>query len=392
MGGWGDGTVSTEIRVPLTVMDSSDPELLDELMGAVEKVAHTGAFTLGPIVERFESAFASFCETAHAVGVSSGTEALILTLRALGLTEGNEVIVPANSFIATAEAVRLAGGTPRFADVDADTQLVTAETLSAAHTGAVRGVIPVHMFGRTVELQPILALARDWGVWVVEDCAQAHGARYAGCRAGSFGDAGTFSFYPAKNLGAWGDGGAVVTNRSDVAERVRLLRSHGESPRYHHHLVGTTGRLDALQAAVLEHKLRRLEAWNMDRRRVADGLRSAIGELGGVKLPAPVKPPADHVYHQFVVRCARRDAFRAHLASKGIATAIHYPIPIHRSPAFMHLTQGGDIAPTATRLASEICSLPIFPSMCGSQTARVGEAVRQFAVQTGMAQAASAGR
>lgn len=364
-------------------MDSSDPELLGELLAAVEGIARSGAFTLGPIVDRFEGAFASYCETAHAVGVSSGTEALVLALRAVGLAEGDEVIVPANSFIATAEAVRLAGGRPRFADVDADTQLVTAESLRAARTEAVRGVIPVHLFGRTVELEPILALAREWGAWVVEDCAQAHGARYAGARVGSFGDAGTFSFYPAKNLGAWGDGGAVVTNRSDIAERVRLLRSHGESPRYHHQIVGTTGRLDALQAGVLERKLRRLEAWNEDRRRVADGLRSAIGKLDGVELPALVDPPADHVYHGFVVRCEERDALRAHLKSNGIATAIHYPVPIHRSPAFEDLADGGDVAPTATRLAGEICSLPMFPSMSASQIARIGEAVRQFAVAAG---------
>jgi dTDP-3-amino-3,4,6-trideoxy-alpha-D-glucose transaminase len=377
-----------ESPVPLTVMDNHDPALLGELLDAVQDVASTGAFTGGAFVERFEAAFTAWCETEHTVGVSSGTEALTLTLRALDISPGDEVIVPANSFIATAEAVSLAGGVPRFADVDPDTQLVSAATLKQAYGPRVRGVIPVHLFGRTVELTEILALARSWGVWVVEDCAQSHGAWYRGRRVGTWGDAGTFSFYPAKNLGAWGDGGAVVTARADIAERIRLLRSHGERPRYHHRVIGTTGRLDALQAAILERKLTHLEEWNDARRRIAGSLREAISGVEHVQAPPAAHKLADHVYHQFVVQTRHRDELREHLAARGIGSAIHYPVPIHRSGAYRTLAGQRDVAPVASRLADEICSLPIFPSMSAGQIARVGEAIRAFAAESGARAAA----
>lgn len=370
-------------------MDNHDPELIAELMEAIGAVARTGAFTGGSAVERFERAFAAWSEAEYAIGVSSGTEALTLALRALELKPGDEVIVPANSFVATAEAVWLAGGVPRFADVDANTQLVTAQTVQAAHTGRVRGIIPVHLFGRTVEISGIAELAHKWGAWIVEDCAQAHGARCGGCRVGTLGDAGTFSFYPAKNLGAWGDAGAVVTNREDVAERIRLLRSHGESPRYHHRMVGTTGRLDAVQAAVLERKLLRLEQWNADRRRVASQLRDALREAEHVLAPPDAGDPFDHVYHQFVVRSSERDLLRAHLEQRGIASAIHYPVPIHRSEAFSAQNSTADVAPIATLLAEQNCSLPIFPTMTQAQVERVAEAVCDFAPASALKRAAA---
>ncbi|HTA36573.1 MAG TPA: DegT/DnrJ/EryC1/StrS family aminotransferase [Solirubrobacteraceae bacterium] len=370
---------STPTPVPLTVMDHQDPELFAQLMRAIEEVAERGAFTGGETVERFESDFARWCETAHAVGVSSGTEALTLALRALGIGAGDEVIVPANSFIATAEAVTMTGARPRFADVDEHTQLVTAETVAAALTPAVRCVIPVHLFGRTVDLDPILELAEAEGLRVIEDAAQAHGARYNGRRVGSIADAGTFSFYPAKNLGAWGDAGAVVTARDDVAEAVALMRSHGESPRYHHRVVGTTGRLDAIQAAVLHHKLAHLERWNELRRELAELLRDALGETRSIVLPAPLRAGEDHVYHQFVIRTRQRDQLRERLAAEGIATGVHYPKAIHNSEAYAELAEAGDVAPTATRLAGEILSLPIFPSMSSAQVARVAAAVRDCA-------------
>jgi len=369
--------VSASADIPLTVMDHRDPQLLGELMSAIEDVAVTGAFIGGAVVEEFEGEYADWCEVSHAVGVSSGTEALALALRALDIGPGDEVVVPANSFIATAEAVSLLGARPRFADVEEDTQLVSAATIEPALTPAVRCVIPVHLFGRTVEMAPIMQLASERGLRVVEDAAQAHGARYRGRMVGTIGDAGTFSFYPAKNLGAWGDGGALVTNRAEIAERVRLLRSHGESPRYHHRMVGTTGRLDALQAAVLRLKLRRLEEWNEDRRKLAEELRAALSSSA---VAPPVAPAlgCDHVYHQFVVRTPRRDALRDFLARKGIVTGIHYPIPIHRSDAYRALEQDRDVAPRASRLAGEIVSLPMFPGMAPEQIERIGDAVSQF--------------
>jgi dTDP-3-amino-3,4,6-trideoxy-alpha-D-glucose transaminase len=360
-------------------MDHADPDLFAELMRAVEGVAGVGAFTGGAAVERFEAEFAAWCEAPHAVGVSSGTDALVLALRALGVGPGDEVVVPANSFIATAEAVSIVGARPRFADVDERTQLITAETLADALTPHVRCVIPVHLFGRTVELDPIMQLARAKGYCVIEDCAQAHGARYRGRRVGTIGDAGTFSFYPAKNLGAWGDAGAVIATREDLAESVRLMRSHGESPRYHHRVVGMTGRLDAIQAAVLRQKLPRLERGNEARRRVAAALCERLAQAESIVQPAPLSAGEDHVFHQFVVRTPSRDALRELLAARGIASGIHYPTPIHRSDAYAAIAERDDVAPIATMLSAQILSLPIFPSMSSAQVERVADAVHRCA-------------
>ncbi len=250
--------------------------------GRCAKWPSSGAFTLGHHVEAFEREFADYCETDFAVGVSSGTEALALALRALEIGPGDEVIVPTNSFIATAEAVSAVGAIPVPVDVDPDSHLITAEHVAGALGPRVRCVIPVHLFGATVDLDPILALAGEAGIDVIEDACQAHGARYRGRRVGTLGALGCFSFYPAKNLGAWGDGGAVVTSRPELADRVRLLRSHGERPRYHHRVVGSTARLDALQAAILRRKLTRLDGWNDERRRLGAALRDAAhGARGG---------------------------------------------------------------------------------------------------------------
>ena len=363
--------------VPLTRLDNADPALLEELLEVVADVAGRSAFTLGSEVEAFESDFAAWCGTTHCVGVSSGTDALALTLRALGVGPGDEVIVPANSFIASAEAVSLAGATPRLVDVDPVTHLLTAEIVERALTPATAAVIPVHLYGRTADLDPIVEIASARNLFVVEDACQAHGAYLRDRRVGSIGHAGCFSFYPAKNLGAWGDGGAMVTSDPDLAERVRLLRSHGESPRYHHRVVGVTGRLDALHAAILRVKLRRLDGDNVARRELAALYREAL-DGAGVGLPARVPEGHDHVYHQYVVTTRRRDALREFLGERGIGTGVHYPIPIHRSGAYAHLGMGPGSLPTAERLADEVCSLPMFPTMTGAEVERVAEAVRAF--------------
>jgi dTDP-3-amino-3,4,6-trideoxy-alpha-D-glucose transaminase len=411
---------ATTPQVPLMRMDGADPALLEELLGAVREVAEHGAFTLGHHVEAFEREFADYCESNFAVGVSSGTEALVLALRALEIGSGDEVIVPANSFIATAEAVSAVGATPLLVDVDPNSHLLTAEIVAAQLGPRVRCVIPVHLFGATVDLDPILALAGEAGIEVIEDACQAHGARYRGRRVGTLGALGCFSFYPAKNLGAWGDGGAVVTLRPELADRVRLLRAHGERPRYHHRVVGTTARLDALQAAVLRRKLTRLDGWNEERRRLgaelrerlaggrarivgaregqreADGASPIAGGAGqappfsasgvaGVGACAravdPVRLPfagADHVHHLFVVRCAERDALREHLAERGIATGIHYPVPIHRTAAYTGLGLAQGSLPVSEELAERICSLPIFPGMSTVELEQVASAVASF--------------
>jgi len=364
-------------QLPLLKLDPADPALLEELLEVVERVASTGAFTMGTELEAFEEEFAAYCETDHAIGVSSGTEAIVLALRALRIGPGDEVIVPANSFIATAEAVSLAGATPRLVDVDPETHLITAEAVQAAIGARTRCVIPVHLMGSTVDMTPLLDVARAAGLAVVEDCAQAHGARYEGQRVSTFGDLGCFSFYPTKNLGGWGDGGAVVASDPELARTVRLLRSHGEGPRYHHSLVGTTARLDALQAALLRVKLRRLEGWNDDRRRVASRLRAGLVGTS-LELPSMASGEGDHVYHLFVARSERREALRAFLGERGIATAVHYPIPIHRTGAYADLGLGAGSLPVAERLAEQICTLPLFPQMTDDEIARVTGAVQDF--------------
>jgi dTDP-3-amino-3,4,6-trideoxy-alpha-D-glucose transaminase len=376
------------VTVPLTRLDFADPELLEELMEAVRGVAERGAFTLGEPVEGFEREFAEYCETDHAVGVSSGTEALALALRALEIGPGDEVIVPTNSFIATAEAVSAVGAKPRLIDVDPESHLITAEIVAESLNPNVRCVIPVHLFGATVDLHPIMDLAQDHGIHVIEDACQAHGARYRGQRVGSFGAFGCFSFYPTKNLGAWGDGGAVTTSVPELADRVRLLRAHGERPRYRHRLIGTTARLDALQAAVLRPKLSRLDDRNAERRRIGmalrEGLKAGLRDAGA---PEPIEiaglfeaesERTDHVYHLFVVRTERRERLREHLTRHGVASAVHYPAPIHLTEAYAELGLGPGSLPVAERLAERMCSLPLFPGMTDAELEQIVDSVLTF--------------
>jgi dTDP-3-amino-3,4,6-trideoxy-alpha-D-glucose transaminase len=371
-------THAASAAVPFVRMDRDDPQLLEELLGVVRTVAEEGAFIGGAHVDAFEADFAAYCEADEAIGVSSGTEALVLALRALGIGRGDEVVVPANTFIATAEAVSAVGATPRLVDVDPETGLLTAEIVQRALTPRVRCVIPVHLYGATVDMDPILELARDAKIPVLEDACQAHGARYRGRRVGTLGNAGCFSFYPAKNLGGWGDGGAVVTSSPELAERVRLLRSHGEKPRYRHRMVGTTARLDGLQAAILRVKLRHLDTWNAQRRRAAAELRRAL-QGRSIELPAMPVPGGDHVYHLFVVRSEERDLLRAHLMARGIASAVHYPVPIHRTEAYAHLGLHAGSLPVAEELAARSLSLPLFPGMEDSELQAVGAAVAEVA-------------
>ena len=373
-----DPRPSYTLEVPFTRLNNSDPTSLDELMCAVERVVRADDFTLGAELAEFEREFSRLCGTDYAVGVSSGTDALALALEGLGIGPGDDVIVPANSFIATAEAVTLVGARPRLVDVDPATHLLTAREVERNLDGRVRCVIPVHLYGRTVDLDPIVVLARERGAFVVEDACQAHGASYRGRRVGSIGDAGAFSFYPTKNLGAWGDGGAVVTSDPGLAERVRLLRSHGERPRYTHAMPGRTSRLHTIQAAVLRVKISRLEEQNARRRRLGDILLKELRDCPGIQTPASPPTDGDHVFHLYCVRAEDRDGLRAHLAERGIATAIHYPIPIHLQEAYAHLGwQRGDL-PVAEQLADQICSLPLFPAMTDDELDSVIDAVREF--------------
>ena len=279
------------------------------------------------------------------------------------------------------------GAVPRLVDVGERTHNLTAEHVERALGPRTACIVPVHLYGRTVDMEPIMELARAAGVPVLEDACQAHGARYHEQRTGSIGDAGCFSFYPAKNLGCWGDGGALVTSRPEVADRVRLRRAHGERPRYHHIVPGRTARLDAIQAAVLRRKLPRLDTWNEERKAAAAVLRAALAGTR-VAAPAPLVPGEDHVYHQFVVRTPRRDDLRAHLAERDVDSAIHYPVPIHRSAAYAGLGLGPGSLPVSERLAGEICSLPLHPGMSQEALESVSLAVQEFSEAAGEREAA----
>jgi dTDP-4-amino-4,6-dideoxygalactose transaminase len=313
------------------------------------------------------------------VGTSSGTTALQLSLIALGIQPGDEVIVPAHTFIATAEAVSHAGATPVFADVLEDTGNLDPRAFEAAITPRTRAALPVHLYGNPADLDEILAIADRHGVAVVEDACQAHGARYQGRRVGSFGRMACFSFYPGKNLGAYGEGGAVVTNDADLASRVRRLRDHGQSKKYHHAEIGFNARLEGIQGAVLGVKLRHLDSWNEARRRHAEQYALALpGD--NVVLPT-VRSDCEPVFHLYVVRTEERDRLQAHLTERGIQSGLHYPIPLHQQPAYRSPGYREGQFPAAERWARTCISLPMYPELTGAQISEVAGAVGSFAFQ-----------
>ncbi len=365
--------------VPFTDLAAMAGEVWPDVERAYLACLLDGAFIGGSPVTSFEREWAAYCGADHAVGVANGTDALQLSLTALGIGAGDEVVVPANTFIATAAAVVRAGATPRFADVSDDTLLVTPRTLAEAITPRTRAVIVVHLFGQVPDMNGLLAVAGQAGIAVIEDAAQAHGAEWRGRRAGSFGEAACFSFYPGKNLGAFGDAGAVVTSRPELADRIRSLANHGRSHGAAHHdhdCIGTNSRLDALQAILLSGKLARLDTWTERRIALASRYR---GLLAGTDFSATelkltdVAPQARHVYHLFVVRIARRDDVRAELARRGIQTGVHYPVPCHFQPPLRRFADGP--LPVAEQSAGELLSLPMFPHLTDSQVDFVCEAL-----------------
>jgi dTDP-4-amino-4,6-dideoxygalactose transaminase len=358
-----------EERIPFADLGAMTTEVRADLDLAWDEMLDRGDFVRGAAVTAFEQEWATYCGTSHAVGVGNGTDAVHLALRALDLGPGDEVVVPTNTFIATAEAVVLAGATPRFADVDPDTLLLSAETLTEAITPRTRAVVVVDLFGQVPDMDAIASVADGAGLVVIEDAAQAHGATWRGRRAGSFGLMGCFSFYPGKNLGAFGDGGAIVTSDAALARRLDMTRDHGRavSGRHDHLVLGTNSRLDTLQAAVLSIKLRRLDAWTAARRRVAAAYAEGLSG-SSVELVASA-PEASHVHHLAVVRVPRRDHVAAALHDRGIATGIHYPRPCHQADPFTAYADG--CLPHAEAAAQEILSLPMFPHMTTAQVDRV---------------------
>jgi dTDP-4-amino-4,6-dideoxygalactose transaminase len=331
----------------------------------------------GEEAERFEAAFASSCGARFAVGVASGTDAISIALQAAGVEPGDEVITAANTCIPTIVGIEGAGAAPVLVDCDEQSFTLDPAFLEESITPRTRAIVPVHLYGQCADLGQIASVAERHGLQVVEDCAQAHGAEYEGRRAGTLGAAGAFSFYPTKNLGALGDAGAVVTDDPDVAAKARLLRNYGEQGRFEHVLRGRNSRLDTLQAALLRTKLEHLDGWNARRRALADHYRS---ELERSNLLAPRELAGrKHVYHLYVVRVARRDAFRAALAELGVETAVHYPIPVHRQPAYADLAPAGRSLATSERLAAEIVSLPLYPELSDGEATYVAESASKVA-------------
>lgn len=353
------------------------PSIRDEALLAFERIASTGAFSLGSELEAFEAEFATYCQTAHCVGVANGTVAIELALRAVGAGPGTEVVTVPHTFVATVEAIAAAGAKPVLVDIDPATRCMDPGGLAAAINDRTVAVVPVHLYGRPAPMQAIREACEQAGVAVVEDAAQAHGALLDGRRAGSIGAAGCFSFYPTKNLGAMGDGGAVVTDDADLAAVVRSLRHHGAAPEDAncHVRVGRTERLDALQAAMLRFKLRHLDADNDHRRFVAERYREALSGLP-VGLPPEDGPDERSVYHLFVVEVDNRDAVREALRRDGVLAGVHYPTPVHLQPGWGHLSYGPGTFPEAERVAARVLSLPVFPGMEVAEVERVCTALR----------------
>jgi dTDP-4-amino-4,6-dideoxygalactose transaminase len=344
-----------------------------DLQEAIERVLEGGRYVFGKEVDDFEREFAAFCGAEFAVGVASGTDAIAVALQAVGVAPGEEVVTAANTCVPTIAGIEGAGAVPVLADVDHDTFTLDPAGLEEALTERTKAVVPVHLYGQCADLNPVLEVARAHDLKVVEDCAQAHGAEYAGRRAGCFGDAAAFSFYPTKNLGAIGDGGAVVTTDPGVAERARLLRNYGERERFEHVLRGRNSRLDALQAAVLGAKLPFLEPWNERRREIAGRYTDV---LAGSDVLAPVEDTGrHHVYHLYVVRAPDRERFRSELAQRGIETAVHYPIPVHRQPAYRELDPVGRSLSVSERLASSIVSVPLYPELTDDEVEYVAQSL-----------------
>jgi dTDP-4-amino-4,6-dideoxygalactose transaminase len=350
------------MKVPFLDLKAHHAPLTGEFDRAIREVIESSAFAGGPFVERFEEEFAEFCGASHAIGVGNGTDALWLALLALGIGEGDEVITVPNTFVATVEAIAYCNARPVFVDVDEETFTMNPAQLEKSLTGKTKAIIPVHLFGQPPDMDPILEFARAHGLFVIEDAAQAHGAEYKGRKAGTMGDAGCFSFYPGKNLGAFGEAGAVVTNDPELQKRIQILRDHGQARKYYHSMMGWNCRMDGIQAAILSIKLRHLEKANLLRRKHAVEYNRAFAGIEEVRTPFEANY-ARHVYHVYAIRVQERDEIRRYLQEKGVGCAVHYPIPIHLQEACRDLGYKEGAFPIAESLAEEFLSLPMFPEL-----------------------------
>jgi len=362
------------MRIEFNDLKPQHRELRREIQAAVEQVMDDGWFILGKQGESFEREFADYCGVAHCVGVGSGTEAIHLALVACGVQPGDDVVTVSLTAVPTASAISFAGARPVFVDVDPRTFTMDPARLESALTPRTKAILPVHLYGQTADMDPILEIGRRHGIPVIEDACQAHGAEYKGRRAGSLGSMAAFSFYPTKNLGACGDGGAVTTDDPELADRLRLLRNYGQRKRYYHESKGYNSRLDEVQAAILRVKLRHLNGWNEVRRTKATLYSSRLREV-----LCPLEAGyARHVYHLYVVRSRRRDELQRFLAERGIGTLIHYPVPVHLQEAYRDLGLPRGALPVTERCAEEILSLPLYPELPDELVVEVAETINQF--------------
>lgn len=369
--------VPTSEAIPFLDLVGLHRPLQEEFVAALRRVLDSAGFVGGPEVTAFEDEFARFCDAPAAVGLSNGTDALRFAYMAMGVSPGDEIITVPNTFIATTEAITQAGGTIKFVDVRPDTLTMDPAALEAAISERTVGVVPVHLYGQPADLDPIATIAKAHRLWVVEDAAQAHGAEYRGRPVGSIGDLAGFSFYPGKNLGACGEGGAVTGRDLERLATIRRLREHGQSQKYYHDTEGYNGRLDSLQAAFLRIKLRLLGGWNDGRRRAAQLYRAALKDIAEIDLPTEA-PYSKHVYHLFVIQADRRDQLQAHLAKRKIGTGLHYPLPLHLQKAYESFGLKKGTFPITEASAESILSLPMYPDLEEASVDRVASAIREF--------------
>lgn len=366
------------MNIPFVDLKTQYLNIKEEIDRAISEVIANTAFVGGSFVQSFETEFAEFCNVKHCIGVANGTDALFIALKAVDIGKGDEVITVANSFIATSEAITMAGARVVFIDIDPSTYNLDARKIKEKITAKTKAIIPVHLYGQPADMDPVLSIARKYDLRVIEDAAQAHGAIYKGRVVGSIGDAACFSFYPGKNLGAYGDAGAIVTNNDQIAQKARMLANHGRTEKYDHEFEGVNSRLDGLQAAVLKTKLRYLSEW-IERRR--EKAQLYFKHLGNSDLILPKElSDAKSVYHLFVIRVKAdlRDQLRDFLKTKGISTGIHYPIALPNLKAYAYLNQNENDFPEATRASREILSLPIYPELDPSQISYIAESVKEF--------------
>jgi dTDP-4-amino-4,6-dideoxygalactose transaminase len=363
------------MTIPFVDLQAQHEELREEIRSAIDGVVERGDFILGRDLAAFEEEFATYCGVEHCIGVGCGLDALTLALRAVGIRSGDEVITAANTFIATALSIHHAGAIPVLVDCDSQTYNLDPRRLSRAITSRTKAIVPVHLFGQPADMEEIRAIADEHGLIVVEDAAQAHGATYKGWKCGSFGRAAAFSFFPSKNLGAMGDGGAVVTNDDDVAEFLLKARSYGSKIKHRHEIVGFNSRLDSIQAAVLRVKLRHLDQWNKNRRRTAECYNRLLADMG-LELPI-TKQDRTHVYHLYVVRTPEREELRRALSAADIQCGIHYPHPLHLHQAMKGVVMKGGSLAHSERFADEMLSLPMCPYITEEQVGRVAEVVTE---------------